>query len=103
MTPKEGIETWCCGLILLKDAPHLDKAYDLIDSMISPETGEIYLKENGMGHSNMVAFQNVSDDVLASAGLPRDPDTLLTSGVMYCRLKNKEHVIDLFQTMQAGG
>ena len=35
MNPKEGIFTYCCGLVLAKDAPHVDAAYDLIDAMIA--------------------------------------------------------------------
>lgn len=101
MTPKEGVETWCCGHVLLKDAPHPDKAYDLIDATISPETGLIYLTEFGMGHSNRAAFELVDDEVLEVAGLPRNPETLLNSGVMYCRFKDKDQVIERFDAMMA--
>ena len=103
MTPKEGVETWCCGMILLKDAPHPDKAYDLIDAELSSETGLFYLTEWGMGHSNKAAFDLVDDEVLEASGLPRNPETLLNSGVMYCRLKDKDHVIELFDALQAAG
>ncbi len=40
MNPKEGIMSYCCGLVLTKNAPHLDKAYDLMDAMLQPEAGK---------------------------------------------------------------
>jgi spermidine/putrescine transport system substrate-binding protein len=102
MLPKEGVETWSCGLILMKDAPHADKAYDLLDSMISADSGEFLINDYGMGHCNARAFDRISDDHLASLQLPRDPSALLESGVLYCRFLNKDNVIERFQTMKAG-
>lgn len=101
MLPKEGVETWCCGIILTKDAPHVDKAYDLIDSMLSPESGEFFITNYGMGHSNRAAFERISEEKLAELQLPRDPTVLLQSGVMYCKFKNKEEVIKRFEEMKA--
>jgi spermidine/putrescine transport system substrate-binding protein len=102
MIPKEGVETWACGLILMKDAPHLDKAYDLMDSLLSVETGEALISGYGYGHSNMRAFENVSEDVLTRLQLPRDPTELLESGVMFCAFKDKNKVIQRFEDMKAG-
>jgi len=102
MIPKEGVETWSCGMVLMKDAPHEDKAYDLIDSMLSADSGEFIITEYGMGHSNRVAFERVSDELLADLQLPRDPTELLQSGVMYCKFKNKDDVINRFEIMKAG-
>ena len=53
-------------------------------------------------HSNQRAFDQVSDDTLAALQLPRDPTELLESGVPYCRFKDKDKVIERFQTMKAG-
>jgi len=102
MSPKEGVETWVCGLILLKDAPHPDKAYDLIDAMLDPIAGEFLIADYWIGHSNQASFDRVSDETLAVTGLPRDPTELLNSGVMYCRFKNKDRVVEMFQEMKAG-
>jgi len=102
MNPKEGVETWSCGLVLMKDAPHEDKAYDLIDSMLSPESGEFLITSYGMGHSNAASFEAVSDEMLADLQLPRDPTELLASGVMYCQFRDKDEVIQRFETMKAG-
>lgn len=102
MTPREGVMTFCCGLVLARDAPHPDKAYDLIDALLSPESGEAILSEFAMGPANMVALERASNELLSSLQLPRDPTEMLEAGVMFCRLKDKEKVIDRFQQMQAG-
>ncbi len=101
MIPKEGVETWACGVTLMKDAPHLDKAYDLIDSLLSVESGEFLIREYGYGHSNRRAFEGLSESVLAERQLPRDPTDLLESGVMFCAFKNKDKVIQRFEEMKA--
>ena len=102
MNPKEGVETWFCGLMLLKDAPQPDKAYDLIDAMLDPAAGEFLITDYGIGHSNRKSFEGISDKQLGSLQLPRDPTELLESGVMYCRFKNKDKVIQMFQELRAG-
>ena len=102
MLPKEGVETWSCGICLIKDGPHPDKAYDMLDSMLSVDSALLYITEWGMGHSNQRAFELVSDETLAGLQLPRDPTELLESGVLYCRFKDKDEVIRRFQEMKAG-
>lgn len=78
--PKEGALTWVCGAMIHKDAPHLDKAHDIIDSMISVETGKWLIGENGYGHSNKKAFDLFDDKKLAELGLSRNPTEILSAG-----------------------
>lgn len=78
--PKEGALTWVCGLMIHKDAPHLDKAHDVIDAMISPETGKWMIGEQGYGHSNAKSFDFFSDEELANLGLSRNPSDILNAG-----------------------
>jgi spermidine/putrescine transport system substrate-binding protein len=77
--PKEGALTWVCGAMMHKDAPHPDKAHDIIDAMISVETG-IWLINYGYGHSNIKSFAEFSDEQLAGQGLNRDPSVVLDAG-----------------------
>ena len=102
MKPKEGVLTWVCGLVLLKDAPHLDKAYDLIDAMIDPSAGQYLITEYGYGHSNAKSFELVSDERLAELGLPKDPTELLDNGVFFRLFKEYEKTITMFEEMKAG-
>jgi len=78
--PKEGALTWVCGPMMHKDAPHPDKAYDVIDSLISVESGIYFIDEFGYGHSNQKAFDKVSAKRLAELGLTHNPSDMLDAG-----------------------
>jgi spermidine/putrescine transport system substrate-binding protein len=71
--PKEGALTWVCGAMIHKDAPQLDKAHDVIDAMLSTESGKWLIGENGYGHSNAKSFELWKVSGSADAGI-RDGD-----------------------------
>jgi len=102
LKPKEGIMTWVCGLTLHKDAPNIDKAYDLIDSMLSVEAGVTMLTEVGYGHANAKAFEKVDDATLEAVGLQRDVEAFLASGVFSRQFKNRDAVTAMFEEVKAG-
>ncbi len=78
--PKEGALTWVCGAMMHKDAPHPDKAHDIVDALLSTATGMWLIGENGYGHSNTKSFGLFSDDELAELGLSRNPADILSAG-----------------------
>ena len=78
--PKEGALTWVCGAMIHKDAPHLDKAHDVVDWMLSVESGVWLIDENGYGHSNRKSFDAIPDARLAELGLSRNPVEILGAG-----------------------
>lgn len=78
--PKEGALTWVCGAMISVDAPHYDKAHDVIDSLLSPESGRFLINDYGYGHSNKKSFDLISEERLAELGLSRNPDELLNAG-----------------------
>ncbi len=78
--PKEGALTWVCGAMMHKDAPHPDKAYDVVDALLSTEAGKWLIGENGYGHSNAKSFDQFSDDELTALGLSRNPIDILSAG-----------------------
>ena len=83
MIPKEGLLTWSCGLMVLKDHPGPEQAVvDLIDAMLSPETGDWAIEVLGVGHSNRKAFERADPSVLASVGMA-DPQLLFDKGVLF--------------------
>ena len=94
--PKEGALTWVCGPIILKDAPKLDRAYDLIDAMLSPETGKWLIGDNGYGHSNVKSFDFFTDEKLADLGLSRNPLDILNAGKFQTSLTQE------FETKMSG-
>ena len=78
--PKEGALTWVCGAMMHKDAPHPDKAHDVVDALLSTGAGKWLIGENGYGHSNAKSFDQFSDEELAALGLSRNPAEILSSG-----------------------
>ena len=77
---KEGALTWVCGAMMHKDAPHPDKAHDIIDALLSTESGKWLIGENGYGHSNAKSFDQFTDDQLTELGLSRNPVDILSAG-----------------------
>jgi spermidine/putrescine transport system substrate-binding protein len=78
--PKEGALTWVCGAMMHKDAPHPDKAHDVVDALLSVQAGKWLIGENGYGHSNAKSFDQFSDEELANLGLSRNPTDILSAG-----------------------
>ena len=78
--PKEGALTWVCGLMMHKDAPNPDRAYDIIDSMLSAEAGEFKIGSYGNGHSNGKSFEKFTDEELQGLGLSANPRDILDAG-----------------------
>lgn len=77
--PKEGALTWVCGAMIHKDAPNLDRAYDVINALLSVETGKFLIGDYGLGHSNAKSFDTFTDDQLSDLGLARDASEILAS------------------------
>jgi spermidine/putrescine transport system substrate-binding protein len=102
MNPKEGIFTWCCGLVLARDAPNPDKAHDLIDAVIAPDAGKWLIEVQGYGHSNRKSFDLVTDEALAERGLPKDPNALLNNGILFQPNKRLEEISSMFEAVKAG-
>ncbi|MEQ9260911.1 MAG: extracellular solute-binding protein [Roseovarius sp.] len=78
--PKEGALTWVCGLMIHKDAPNLDAAYDVIDSLLSVESGKFMINDYGYGHSNKKSFEQFDEETLAGLGLSSNPIEILQAG-----------------------
>jgi len=63
-----------------KDAPHPEKAYDIIDSLISVASGEFLINDYGYGHSNRKAFDKFDEATLQGLGLSKNPIDVLEAG-----------------------
>jgi spermidine/putrescine transport system substrate-binding protein len=102
MQPKEGILTYCCGLVLSKNAEHVDKAYDLMDAMTQPEAGKWLIDAQGYGHSNRKTFELVDAKLLEERNLPSDPMALLSDGIIFKSNKRADEVNAMFEGVKAG-
>lgn len=81
MNPKEGQITWVCGLTRdpRGDADE-QMVYDFIDAMISPEAGVFQIEVYNYGHSNKLAFADVSEETLQRMGMA-NVDAVFESGL----------------------
>jgi len=102
--PKEGALTWVCGATIHADATHVDKAHDVVDSLISPESGRFLIDEYGYGHSNLKAFDMVSEARLGELGLTRNPNEMLQSGKFQTEqtVEFQSKIAALFSEIKAG-
>ena len=78
--PKEGALTWVCGQMLHKDAPNIDSAYDILDSLISESATVALMRGSGYGGPNRKAYDQFTDEELTNLGLSRNPLDILQAG-----------------------
>lgn len=78
--PKEGTLTWVCGMVMHAKAPAVDKAYDIIDGMISPDIGKYCIENYGYGHCNAKSWDGVDKTRLAQLGMAGGPMETLMGG-----------------------
>jgi spermidine/putrescine-binding protein len=65
----EGLSTWVCGYVRLKDAPgSADKAYDYLNAVNAPEVAGYMVSEWGYGHGNSKGMAAVDQKVLEEKG-----------------------------------
>ncbi len=101
--PKEGIFTWCCGLVVHAETEFVDESYDIINAFASPESGAYEIENWGYGHANKKAFELVPEAVLADRGLSV-PEALLDNGIFFQALAPdiEESYIRLWEEVRAG-
>ncbi len=102
MQPREGILMYCCGLVLAKNAPHIDQAYDLLDALTAPEAGKWLIEQQGFGHSNRKSFDLVDEAALAFHGLPKDPTDLLSTAILIQKNARSSDLAWMFEAVRAG-
>ena len=65
----EGISTWVCGYVHLKDAPgSTDKAYDFLNAVSTVEVADYLVNEWGYGHGNAKGMAAIDPEVLEATG-----------------------------------
>ncbi len=105
MQPKEGAMTWTCGLVLTSwVTPEMEsRAYDLIDAYLTPATGEWWINEFGMGHSNIKSFEKISADELTKRGLPPgDIPGYIAAGIFQATIQNEPELQAMYEEVKAG-
>ena len=66
---KEGLSTWVCGFVLLKDGEGSeDKAYDYINAFLEERSANYMVDAWGYGHANGSALDKMDKKLLESKG-----------------------------------
>ena len=66
---REGISTWVCGYVLMKDAPgSLDKAYDFLSAVNAKDVSNYIVTTFGYGHGNAAGMAAIDPKVLSAGG-----------------------------------
>ncbi|MEM6659211.1 MAG: extracellular solute-binding protein [Pseudomonadota bacterium] len=102
--PKEGALTWVCGLMIHKDAPNIDRAYDVIDSLLSVDSGKFMINDYGYGHSNSKSFDEFDEATLIGLGLSKNPIEILQAGHFQRPMPQEweTRMNELFEQIKAG-
>ncbi len=104
MNPKEGIYTWVCGAVHISSGDGSDdKAYDFLNAVSSPETGNYIITQYGYGHSNQKAFETVDQETLDNLGIS-DPVAFMAGSRYFSEIPaaTREKYIQLFDEIKAG-
>lgn len=100
----EGLSTWVCGYVHLKDAPgSTDKAYDFLNSILTPEVASYLVNDWGYGHSNAKGMAEIDPEVLDATGYG-DLDAFVDKTLFSSPLppETKAKLIAEFERIKAG-
>jgi spermidine/putrescine transport system substrate-binding protein len=103
MKPKEGMLTWACGFVILKDAKNVDLAYEFINSRLEAGSGKYLIEQYGYGSASSAAFAQVPKEELDRLQLPADPETMLKATVFTGPMKQNDDLAKMFEKVKAGG
>lgn len=103
MKPKEGMLTWACGFVMLKDSKNTDLAYDFINSRLEGASGQYLIESYGYGSASKAAFDLVAKEKLDELSLPADPEVVLKETIFTGPMKQNDDLAKLFERIKAGG
>lgn len=103
MKPKEGMLTWACGFVLLKNSKNVDLAYDFINSRLEAESGKKLITQYSYGSTSSAAFGMMSKEELEKTRLPADPEIMLKSTRFSQPMRQIDDVAKMFEKVKAGG
>jgi spermidine/putrescine-binding protein len=100
----EGLSTWVCGYVRLKDAPGSEeKAYEYLSAVNAPEVASYMVSDWGYGHGNSKGMAAVDRKALAEKGyddVEKFVDKTLFQSPVPTELKQK--MIAEFEKIKAG-
>ncbi len=103
MNPKEGMLTWVCGYVMIKDTPHADLVYDFINARLEKGPGQWLVENYGYGSSSAESMAAVAPETLKDLKLPTDPDAMLRTTIFTKPINNNDKIAKMFEEVKAGG
>lgn len=101
---EEGLSTWVCGYVHLASGEgDVDKVYDYLNAILSPDVTEYLVSDWGYGHANGTAMDQLSPETLEETGygdLEAFVDRTLFQSPVPAELKTK--MIAEFERIKAG-
>ncbi|RFC68513.1 MULTISPECIES: extracellular solute-binding protein [Mesorhizobium] len=101
---KEGLSTWVCGYVRIKGGTgSVDKAYDYLNAINTPEVAKYLLTDWGYGHANAKAMSEIDPKVVADQGYG-DVDKFLDKTLFQSPLPTelRQKMIEEFEKIKAG-
>jgi spermidine/putrescine transport system substrate-binding protein len=102
MSPRGGMFTYVCGLVMHRNPSDRQKALALIDSSISDEAATYTIEHIGDEPSNEAVLKRVPNSVFQNLGLTRDVESFLKTGILQRRLKNKAELVNAWMEIREG-
>lgn len=90
MNPREGNQTWVCGLVRLKGGMGPDeKVYDFINAELDPSAGKFFIEQYAYAHANRKSFEIADPVRLEELGFAH-PDELFRNSVFLRDIASEE-------------
>jgi spermidine/putrescine transport system substrate-binding protein len=100
-TPTEGVTTWFCGLVNMKDGPGSeDKLYDYVNAFISHEAAQVMLDTFGYAHANDAALATIAPEALVAADVNQIDGTLLPQVPIATEMRDR--MLEEFELIKSG-
>jgi spermidine/putrescine transport system substrate-binding protein len=104
MVPKEGLLTWCDGLVIIKNGKGTEKQkYDFLDAVLDPEAGKYNIETLSCGASNRKSFDLANKETVASLGLS-DPQAVMKASLWYKPIApdTRQKLIEVYNRVKGG-
>jgi spermidine/putrescine transport system substrate-binding protein len=100
-TPTEGVTTWFCGLVNVKDGPGSeDKLYDFVNAFLAPTAAQAMIDNFGYAHANTAALATIPAEALTAADV--DP----VNGILLPQVPKetamRDRMVEEFELIKSG-
>jgi spermidine/putrescine transport system substrate-binding protein len=100
-TPTEGVTTWFCGLVNVKDGPGSeDKLYDYVNAFLSPAAAQAMIDNFGYAHANQASLATIPADALVAADVNPIEGILLPQVPIETAMRDR--MLEEFELIKSG-